>query len=144
MDQKVHAGSQVQQDRLKGDRGKSGIDYICRWIPDLVVLEQFQKSETCCFKHTDPHKYLKVGAGGAYVTWISRPASKKDAVAIRPSNDVLHISEKHNALVFDKSLHEVDDVVLAPYDPRYVHVCATFQFITNYDPDSPDLPFRGT
>ena len=47
---------------------------MCRWIPGLV-LEQFQKNETCCFKITDASKDLHVGAGGAYATWISRSVS---------------------------------------------------------------------
>ena len=55
---------------LKGDCGKSGIDDMCRWIPDLV-LDQFQTNETFCFKLTDPASDLKLDVGGAYVTWVS-------------------------------------------------------------------------
>ena len=55
---------------VKGDPGKSGIDNMCRWIPDLT--EQFQKNETSCFQLTDPAKDLTKTAGGAYVTWLSR------------------------------------------------------------------------
>ena len=111
---------------LKGDPGKSGIDDICRWIPDLV-LEQFQKHETCCFKMTDPSKDLQVGSGGAYITWIFRSAPEKNAVAIHPSKQVHYISKKQNALVFNKSLYTVGDVVLSPANPNYVYVCVTFQ-----------------
>ena len=114
---------------LKGDHGKrggdgDGIDDMCRCIPDLV-LEQFQERETCCFKITDLSKYLHKGKDGAYVTWISRSASKKNAVAIHPSKHVHHISQKENALVFDKSLYMVDDVVLVHSHPSYVYVCVT-------------------
>ena len=116
---------------LKGDPGKSGaggdgIDEMCRWIPDLV-LGKFQERETCCFKITDVSKDLHKGKYGAYVTWIFRSASKNNAVAIHPSKHVLHISQKQNALVFDKSLYMVDDVVLVPSHPSYIYVCVTFR-----------------
>ena len=88
--------------RLERSGGGGGIDDMCRWIPDLV-LEQFQERETCCFKIADVSKDLHKGKDGAYVTWISRTASKKNAVAIHPSKHVLYISQKQNALIFDKS-----------------------------------------
>ena len=136
----------------KGDPGKSGhvgIDDMCRWMPDLVV-EQFEKNETCCFKITDPSKDLHVDKGGAYIVWISRSELKKNAVAVHPSKRVLHITEKNNALVFDKSLYRVDDISLGPLAPSYVYVCVTFQvdgendqtIVTNYDSNNPDLPIR--
>ena len=135
---------------MKGDPGKSGgIDDMCRWIPGLV-LEQFQEHETCCFKLTDSSKDSQMGSGGTYGTWISRSASKKNAVAIHPSKQVFHISKKHNALLFDKSLYWVEDVMLSPYKTGYVYVCVTFQtdgeheqtIISNYDQDNPDSLFR--
>ena len=87
---------------VKGDHRKSGIDDMCRWIPDLT-LEQFQRNETCCFLLTNPAKDLIKTAGGAYVTWISRSGSKTNAI-LNPSKKVLRISNAHNALVFIKSL----------------------------------------
>ena len=137
---------------LKGDPGKcgsGGIDDMCRCIPDLI-LEQFQERETCCFKIPDVSKDLHKDKDGAYVTWISRSASKKNIVAIHPSKYVLHISQKQNALVFDKSLYRVDDVVLVPSHPSYVYVCVTFRtdceqeqtIIFSYDLDNPGDAFR--
>ena len=91
---------------------------MCGWLPDLT-LEQFQKNETCCFKLTDLAKDLIKTGGGEYVNWISCSVSKKKAVAIaNPSKKVLHILEKHNVLVFIKSLYEVDVVVLSPSKPK--------------------------
>ena len=63
---------------------------------------------------------------------------------------MLHISEKHNALVFGKSLYWVKDVILFPFTLKYVSICVTFQvdgehdqtITSNYDDDNPDLPFR--
>ena len=131
----------------KGNPRKSGIDDICRWIPDLT-LEQFQKNETCCFQLTYPAKDLTKSAGGAYVSWISRSGSKMNAIQ-NPSKKVLHISKTHNALVFIKSLHEVKDVVLSPVK-SYVSLCVKYlilgdedqTIVTNYDEDNPNLPFR--
>ena len=137
----------------KGDPGKSGggggIDDMCRWVPDIVI-RQFEEHETCCFKITDVSKDLHKGAGGAYVTWISRSASKKNAVADYPSKHVLHISKEQNALVFDKSLYYVDGIVVTPLAPSYVYMCVTFQvegehdqtIVSNYDPANPHTPFR--
>ena len=136
----------------KGDPEKSGgggMNDMCRWIPD-IVLEQYQEHETCCFKITDVSKDLRTGAGGAYVTWVSRSTVKMNAVAIHPSKHLLHISNKQNALVFDKSLYEVYDIVFAPLDPSYVYVCVTFQtddehdqtIVSNYDVANPDAAFR--
>ena len=134
---------------VKGDHGKSGINDMCRWIPDLV-LEQFQTNETCCFKLTDPSTDLHKDKSGAYVTWISRSASKMNAVADDPSKQVLHISKEQNALVFDKSLYYVDGIVVAPLAPSYVYMCVTFQvegehdqtIVSNYDPANPHASFR--
>ena len=108
----------------KGDPGWSGIDEMCRWIPDLT-LEQFQKNNTCCcFLLTDPAKDLKKDASGGYIAWNSRSVSKMNAVVItNPSKKMLHISKTHNALVFMKSLYAVDDAVLSPSHPSYVSKC---------------------
>ena len=107
----------------KSGGGGGGISDMCRWIPDLV-LEQFQKRETCCFKITDVSKELHKGNDGAYVTWVSRSASKRNAVAIHPSKHLLHISY---ILVFGISLYMVNDVVLVPSHPSYNFVCVTFR-----------------
>ena len=134
----------------KGDPGTSGIDDVCRWLPD-IALNELRRKETCCFTLTDPKKDLLVGQGGGYVKWLSKSKSKHDAVALRASKHVLHISDKHNALVFDNSLYWVDDVILSLYNPHsYVCVCVTYQIdgesdqviISNYDDYNPDEPFR--
>ena len=114
----------------KGDTGRGGIDDACRWIPQLV-LKEFQKDEICCFTLADPGKDLHVGAGGAYTAWISHSNAKKNAVAIHPSKHILHISDTHNALVFENSLYQVDDIVISPLTytspHNYTCVCVTFQ-----------------
>ena len=59
------------------------------------------------------------------------------------------ISRKHNALVFIKSLYEVEDVVLSLVK-SYISICVTFlvvgeqdqTIISNYDEDNPNLSFR--
>ena len=134
----------------KGDPGKSGIDDVCRWMPN-IALNEFRRNESCCFTLTDPKKDLLVGQGGGYVKWLSKSKSKHDAIAVRASKHVLHISDKHNALIFDNSLYWVEDVILSLYNLHsYVCVCVTYQIegesdqviISNYDDDNPDLPFR--
>ena len=50
---------------VKGYPGRSVIDDMCRWMPDLT-LEQFQKNETCCFRLTHPAKDLIKTVAGAY------------------------------------------------------------------------------
>ena len=136
----------------KGDPGTSGIDDVCRWLPH-IALNELRRKETCCFTLTDPKKDLLVGQGGGYVKWLSKSKSKSkhDAIAVRASKHVLHISDKHNALVFDNSLYQVDDVILSLYNPHsYVCVCVTYQIdgesdqviISNYDDYNPDEPFR--
>ena len=129
----------------KEDPGKSGIEDMCRWIPDLT-LEQFQKRETCCFLFKDPAKDLTKTAGGAYVTWISRSGSKMNGI-YKPSEKVLYISKTHNALVFIKLLYEVKDAVLSPVK-SHVSLCVTYlvlgdedqTIVTNYNKDNPNLP----
>ena len=93
----------------KGDSGRSGIAEMYRWIPNLI-LEQFQKNETCCFLLTDSAKDL-IKTADKYVTWNSRSGSKMNTIQ-NPSKKVFHISKIHNSLVFIKSLYGVDDVVL--------------------------------
>ena len=118
----------------KGDRGPQGptgpsgaVDGVCRWLPN-IVLNEFQKNEECCFLLSNPKRDLSVGTGRAYVTWHSRSTSKKDAVAVYPSKEILHISHEHNALVFDKCLYKVDDVTISPADPNsYTSICITYQ-----------------
>jgi hypothetical protein len=137
---------------VKGDSGasgKRGIDDMCKWIPG-IVLSEYRENESCCFLITDPSKDLEVSKAGAYVTWISRSTSKINAVAIHPSENVLHISENHDALVFNKSLYKVKRVPLLPYSPSYAAVCVTYQvegdqdqtILSSYDPDNPEIPFR--
>lgn len=120
----------------RGPSGKSGIAGVggiadaCRWIPKLV-LKEFQKDEICRFTHADSSKHLQVGVGGAYTTWISHSNVKKNAVAVQPSKHILHISEKHNALVFENSLYKVDGAIISPLPytspHNYTCVCVTFQ-----------------
>ena len=136
----------------KGDDGSSGIDDMCRWMPKLV-LEQFQQDEACCFTLANPRKDLIKGAGDVYTTWVSHSKAKKNAVAgDHPSKHVIHISTTHNALVFDKSLYRVPDILLLPYSNRnYTCICVTFQvdgeedqfIVTDYDASNPGFPFRG-
>ena len=96
-----------------------------------LVLEQFQTDETCCFALADPHKDLRVGTGGVYTTWISRSKAKKNAVAIKPSKHIIHISKTHNALRFENLLYKVEEVVISPLTyvskRNYTCVCVTFQ-----------------
>ena len=134
----------------KGDPGKSGIDDVCRWMPN-IALNEFRRNESCCFTLTDPKKDLLVGQGGGYVKWLSKSKSKHDAIAVRASKHVLHISDKHNALIFNNSIYWVDNVILSLYNLHsYVCVCVTYQIdgesdqviISNYDDDNPDLPIR--
>jgi len=135
----------------KGDPGTSGINDVCRWLPN-IALNELRRKETCCFTLTDPKKDLLIDKKGGYVKWFSRnTTSKHDAIAVRASKQVLHISDNHNALVFDNSLYEVDDVVLSVYSLHsYVCVCVTYQIdgesdqviISNYDDENPDMPFR--
>ena len=134
----------------KGDPGTSGIDDVCRWLPN-IALNELRINESCCFTLAEPKKDLLVGQGGSYVKWLSKSKSKHDAIAVRASKQVLHISDKHNALIFDNSLYRVDNVVLSLYNPHsYVCVCVTYQIdgesdqviISNYDDANPDDPFR--
>ena len=94
----------------KGDTGCGGIDDACRWMPKLV-LEQYQKNETCCFTLKDPGIDLHVGPGGAYTTWISHSNAKLNAVTIHPSKQILHISK---TLPFTSN-------------HNYTCICVTFQ-----------------
>ena len=112
----------------KGDPGSGGIDDMCRWLPKLI-LEQFQKDEMCCFTLEDPGKYLKKGGGGGYSTWLSHSKAKLNAVAIKPSKQIINISKTQNALRFDHSLYKVDGVVISPITSKhnYTCVCITFQ-----------------
>ena len=108
----------------KGDPGSSGIDDMCRWL-SKSVLDQFQQDEVCCFTLADTHKDLVVSKGGVYTAWLSHSKAKKNAVAgDHPSKHVIHIEKAHNALVFDKSIYWVEDVVLLPYKNRsYTCIC---------------------
>ena len=119
----------------KGDTGISGIDDMCRWMSKLV-LEQFQQDEVCCFTLADPHKDLIVGAGGVYSTWLSHSKAKLNAVAMKPSKHILHISKTHNALVFENALYKVE-VTISPLpftsNHNYTCVCITFQVEGEHD-----------
>ena len=82
----------------KGDRGLQGpagasgtLESICRWMPS-IVLNEFQKNEESCLLLSNPTKDLSVGTGHTYVTWHSRSTSKKDAVAVYLSKEILHIT----------------------------------------------------
>ena len=113
----------------KGDAGSSGIADMCRWLPKLV-LEQFQQDEVCCFTLADPHKDLVKGKGGVYTTWLSHSKAKNNAVAIKPSKDIVNISKTQNALRFENSLYKVEAVISPlPFTSKhnYTCVCITFQ-----------------
>ena len=116
-------------------------------------IRTISKGETFCLQIL---KDLKVGAGGAYVTWNSQSASKKNAGAIHPSKHVLHISEKLNALVLDKSLYKGSKLLCYHLTIPAMFICvstcmSTFQtdceqeqtIISNYDPDNPELTLQG-
>ena len=117
---------------------------------------------------------LKIWSKLANVTWqivTPRSARKKNAVAVLlPSKNVLHISEKHYALVFIKPLYELEVVVLSSAESyiyiswtlhlhqlnptftsaeTYIYICITClvlgeqeqKIISNYDEHNPNLPF---
>ena len=66
-----------------------------------------------------------------YTTWLSHSKAKLNAVAMKPSKHILHISKTHNALVFENSLYKVDGAVISllPYTSKrnYTCACITFQ-----------------
>ena len=143
------AGSKGEQGE-RGTPGRSGVEDICRWMPSLA-LNEFRKSEACCLLLADPKKDLLIDKRENIVKWFSKSKSKHDAVALRASKHVRHISEKQNALIFNNSLYLVEDVILSLYEPHsYVCVCVTYQIdgesdqviISNYDDGDPDEPFR--
>ena len=120
-----------------GDRGPSalstGIEDMCSWIPD-IVLDQFEKNEECCLQVIDPKIDLHMG-DGAYISWLSRSKSKKNAEAddaATASKRILHIRDKQNALVFNKCIYWVDDIILMPRT-GYTAICLTFKVDGNED-----------
>ena len=91
----------------------------------------------CCFTLADPHKDLQIGAGGVYSTWLSHSKAKLNAVAMKPSKHILHISKTHNALVFENALYKVEGAVISPLpfssNHNYTCVCITFQVEGEHD-----------
>ena len=63
----------------------------------------------------------------------------------------MHIKDGHNALIFDNSLHTQGDIIITPFTPCYVCICAKYSvegendqiIVTDFDPDNPDVQFRG-
>ncbi len=125
---------------LKGERGPegppgktSGIDDMCKWIPD-IVLHEFERNEQVCLLITDPKFDLHKG-DDAYLTWVSRSTLGKNANAdnaATASKSVLHIADKKNALVFNNCFYWVDDVILLP-PTGYTAICVTFMIDGNQD-----------
>ena len=118
----------------EGPPGKtSGIDDMCKWIPD-IVLNQFERNEQVCLLITDPRFDLHKG-DDAYLTWVSRSTLGKNANAdnaATASKSVLHIADKKNALVFKNCFYWVDDVMLLP-PTGYTAICVTFMIDGNQD-----------
>ena len=64
---------------------------------------------------------------------------------------LVHIKDGYNALIFDNSLCTKDDITITHFTPCYVCICATFSvegehdqiIVTDFDPDNPDVHFRG-
>ena len=112
-----------------GPPGKGGIDDICRWLPASFVLEQFRKTEKACFLLTDEKRDVKEDVTKGYIEWISRSDEKINAIAVRPSKEILHISDHQGALVFDDSLYKVKPMIISPsLEDTYVSLCITYKF----------------
>ena len=125
---------------LKGERGPdgppgkaTGIDDMCKWIPDNAINE-FERNEQVCLLITNPSNDLHKG-DKVYLTWVSRftlGLNAKADDAARASKSVLHIADKKNALVFNKYFYWVDDVLL--YPPNCcTAICVTFMVGGNED-----------
>ena len=64
---------------------------------------------------------------------------------------LVHIKDGYIALMFDNSLYTQDDIIITPFTPWYVCICATYYvegennqiIVTEFDPDNPDIQFRG-
>ena len=106
----------------RGPAGKDGFD-IVKWIPKFI-LNQFQKTERCCFVITDPSKDLEK-SGDNYVKWISRSDKKKNAVAVKPSTVIKMIKKGHWELNFNNSLYVVELVGISVH---CVFACVTPKF----------------
>ena len=136
----------------KGDPDKSGFDALCKWMPDLA-LDGFRKEEVDCFLLTDPNTDVKREGKKGITEWYSRFPAKMNAVA-EPGigcKRLVHIKDGHNALIFDNSLYTQDDIIIPPFTPCYVCICATLSvegenvqiIVTEFDLDNPDIQFRG-
>ena len=61
------------------------------------------------------------------------------------------VKDGYNALIFDNSLYTQDDIIITPFTPCYVCICATFSvegendqiIVTDFDPENPNIQFRG-
>ena len=71
--------------------------------------------------------------------------------AVAECRRLVHIKDRYNALFFDNSLYTQDDIIITPSTPCYVCICGQFSVegendqinVTNFDPDNPDIQFRG-
>lgn len=119
-----------------GADGRGGIDDMCRWLPARFILDQFRKTEKACFLVRDEKRDLKHDVTKGYIAWLSRADSGLDAIAIHPSQHILHVSEHRDALVFDNSLYSVNYCTLTPAEApdTYVSLCITFR-VTGGDAD---------
>ena len=110
----------------RGLPGKSGIaDFTC-WLPK-TVLKNFQKNdEVCCFfieTDSDIEKH-----GNEIVKWNSR-TSKNALVAIRPSKELVKLSNNRSALSFKNTLYQAKGMTFFENgDDSYGFFCITFRW----------------
>ena len=138
--------------RGKGDPGKSGFDAFWKWMPNLALVD-FRKEEVGCFLLTDSNTDEKREGKKGITEWYSRSLTKMNAVAEsgKECKRLVHIKDGYNALIFDNSLYAQDDIIITPFTPWYVCICATFSvegesdqiIVTDFGPDNPDVQFRG-
>ena len=135
----------------KGERGESGFNVLCKWMPNLA-LDGFRKEEDGCFVLTDSATDVKHD-GKKITEWYSRSLKKFNLSAEegKECTRLVTINEGHKALIFDKCLYTSDDLALTPRIDCYTYICVTFsvegdhdqEIITDCHPSMTGIPFRG-
>ena len=124
----------------KGDMGPSGLEELCKWLPDFT-LRELQKTESCCyFFPRDGSGYEKSGSViEKMLSHSTHPAlldHSVDAVAVEKKgcNNTIPISHDRFALRFEGDmLYRGTGIQLVNPNHAWVCLCVTFQVTAQYD-----------
>ena len=141
----------------QGERGPSGIEELCAWLP-AFILHEFRNTESgSYFFPTDGSGFKKTGdvintliSHSTHPIMLEKPV---DAIAVKGSSTTIPIPNRTDRLALqftDKMLYKASGLKLSLPNHAWVCLCVTFrvravydQWIVSSPPAEGNQQFRG-